>query len=345
MKRLLQGLFVFFGAIVVYLLSVGLLPGISAPVQALPRRRSQPQDGDDDHHENVEFSVDGTTVRAWFYAPSNTPTTVPCMVMAHGLAGVKAMGLDRYARRFQDVGFAVLVFDYRFWGESDGEPRHLAWIPHQLADWSAAVKYARSRPEVDAQRIALWGTSLSGGHVLTIAAADATIAAVIAQCPALDGTEATEEMVQRQGLGAINWGLILHAQRDLVRSWLGLSPHKVPIVGPVGSVALMPLQEAVDAFAELAPSDFVNEACARIAVRMDKYRPVLQADKVRCPVLLQICEHDPVTPPSIVEDANRRLGPRAEIVRYPIGHFDIYQGMNFEQAVAAQVKFLSRLIQ
>ncbi|MBI1296848.1 alpha/beta fold hydrolase [bacterium] len=287
--------------------------------------------------------VNGTRVRAWLYPLANGAAPAPCVVMAHGLGGVKAMGLDRYARRFHSAGFAVLVFDYRFWGESEGNPRHLAWIPHQLTDWADAVKYARSRPEVDSQRIILWGTSLSGGHVIATAAADPAIAAVIAQCPALDGHVALEEMMHRQGMGAINWGVIPHAQRDLVRSWLGLSAHKVPIVGPAGSIALMPLPEAVDAFAELAPSDFVNEVCARIAVRIDKYRPVQQANKIRCPVLLQICEHDPVTPPGVVEDANRRLGARAKIARYPIGHFDIYQGAHFEHAVADQVQFLSKI--
>ncbi|MCB0113825.1 MAG: alpha/beta hydrolase, partial [Caldilineaceae bacterium] len=166
LKRLLQGLFAVLAAGVVYLLAVGLLPGIEEPVYKLPRRRVQPQDDDDENREHVEFSVAGTPVRGWFYAPTNHAAPVSCVVMAHGLGGVMAMGLGRYARRFQAVGHAVLVFDYRGWGQSDGEPRHLAWIPHQLADWRAAVTYARSRAEVDAKRIVLWGTSLSGGHVL-----------------------------------------------------------------------------------------------------------------------------------------------------------------------------------
>ena len=82
----------------------------------------------------------------------------------------------------------------------------------------------------------------------------------------------------------------MHAQRDLVRSWLGLSPHKLPIVGQPGTVALMTTPDAYAAFAELAPAGFVNEACARIAVRGDKYRPITYASRVRCPVLLQICD-------------------------------------------------------
>ena len=82
---------------------------------------------------------------------------------------------------------------------------------------------------------------------------------------------------------------IMHAQRDLVRSWLGLSPHKIPLVGKPGTVAVLPDAEAWDCFVEMAPEGFVNEACARIVVRVDKYRPIEQAARVRCPVLLQAC--------------------------------------------------------
>ena len=83
------------------------------------------------------------------------------------------MGLERYAARFQAAGYAALVFDYRTWGDSEGEPRGLIWIPDQLADYAAAIQYARSRPEIDPARIALWGSSLSGGHVIVATAQDA----------------------------------------------------------------------------------------------------------------------------------------------------------------------------
>ncbi len=342
LKRFVQSLFLPIAAFAVYLLLVGVIPGIAAPKQNLPRRKTgrSVEADTDDLREDVEFDVDGTSVSAWFYPPSGSSRPFPCVVMAHGLGGTRRMGLARYARRFQAAGLAVLVFDYRFFGNSAGRPRHLIWIPHQLADWAAAVDYVRSRPEVDPKRIALWGTSLSGGHVITTAASDPTIACVVAQCPALDGHAAFEEVVRKQGMGAINWGLILHAQRDLVRSWLGLSAHKVPIVGCEGTIALMPMQEAVDAFSKLAPPDFANEACARIGVRLDKYRPVKQADDIHCPVLLQICKDDATTPPAVVEEASRRLGQHAQIIHYAIGHFDIYQGVHFEQALDDQSRFL-----
>ena len=136
--------------------------------------------------------------------------------------------------------------------------------------------------------------------------------------------------------------IIPHAQRDLVRSWLGLSPHKIPVVGKPGDVALMTTPEAMDAIQQMAPSDYVNEACARIAIRGDKYRPVKHASDVRCPTLLQICEKDDLTPICAVEETARILGDLAEVKRYPIGHFDIYTGEHFEASVADQTAFFQK---
>ena len=132
---------------------------------------------------DVSFQAKAIDVRGWLYLPEDRSTLVPCLVMAHGLGGVKAMGLEPYALRFQQAGFAVLVFDYRYQGESGGDPRGLIWIPYQLEDWAAAVKFARGIPGVDPTRIGLWGTSLSGGHVIVTAAGDGAIACISAQVP------------------------------------------------------------------------------------------------------------------------------------------------------------------
>ncbi len=249
------------------------------------------------------------------------------------------MGLAKYAARFQDAGFAVLAFDYRFWGDSGGEPRGLIWIPHQLEDYAAAVAYARSRQEIDPARIALWGTSFSGGHVIVTAAKDEQIACIVAQCPGLDGQEGAEMAFKQRGL---DLRIIPHAQRDLVRSWLGLSPHKIPVVGKPGDVALMTTADALDAFEHMVPPDYVNEACARIAIRGDKYRPVKHANRVKCPTLFQIGDKDDLIPLGAVEEAARVLGDLAEVRRYPIGHFDIYMGEHFETSVADQIAFLQK---
>jgi fermentation-respiration switch protein FrsA (DUF1100 family) len=332
------------GLLILELAIVALVPGFAVPKQRLERAQQMPKKVDAEPSlltKHLIFKFKPTSLSAWLYLPENLSAPVACIIMGHGFGGTKEMGLEPYAVRFQAAGLAVLVFDYRHLGQSDGEPRQLIWIPYQLEDWRAAINYARSLKEIDPTKIALWGTSMSGGHVIVTAAKDKNISCVSAQCPGLDGRASAKMAVKREGL---NLRLIMHAQRDLVRSWLGLSPHKIPIVGKPGSIACIVAPDACDGYGKLAPQNFINEACARIIIRGDKYRPVKHAKNVRCPVLLQICENDSITPKSAAQETEKQLGDFAETISYPIGHFDIYTGPNFEKSVSDQLDFFNRYL-
>ena len=123
---------------------------------------------------DIEFSSGGTACAAWLYRPQGAGPN-PCVVMAHGFSAVRDQRLDAYAERFREAGFAVLLFDYRHFGTSAGEPRQLLSIRRQLQDWEAAIVAARAQPDIDPARIALFGSSFSGGHVQTLAARDPAI--------------------------------------------------------------------------------------------------------------------------------------------------------------------------
>jgi uncharacterized protein len=331
------------GAFIIELLIAGLYPGVTVPKQPLSKTgpaRENKVNTSGLRHE-VNFQVKGTSVSGWLFLPEGQSAPVPCIVMANGFGGTMAMGLESYAARFREAGIAVLAFDYRYTGESGGSPRQLIWIPFQLEDYAAAVSYARSLKEIDPARIALWGTSLSGGHVIVTAARDNRIACISAQCPLLDGTAGYEQQLHKAGIKYM-FRMVGHAQRDLVRSWLGLSPYKIPLVGKPGTVALMADMDAWNTFSELAPDDFINEACARIGIRMDKYRPISQISRIRCPVLVQVCDYDISLPADVVKKAEKQLGQLSQVIHYPIGHFDIYLGDNFEQAVDDQRAFFMK---
>ncbi len=332
------------GLFLLELLIVALVPGLSVPKQPLKKKKQPIPEAEvkaSISRKDVNFKVNGTNVSAWLYLPENLSAPVPCIIMGNGAGGTKDIIMEPYALRFQEVGFAVLSFDYRHFGESDGEPRQLLWIPYQLEDYAAAINYVRSLKEINPAKIALWGTSASGGHVIAVAAKDNNIACVVAQCPGLDGRASAKMAFERLGIG-YGLRLIMHGQRDMVRSWLGLSPHKIPIVGKPGSIAMMNTSEVWDTFEKIAPDRFINEVCARITIRGDKYRPVKKAPKVRCPVLLQICDHDSFTPISAAEETEKKLGKYAEVKHYPIGHFDIYTGSHFEKSVSDQLDFFKK---
>lgn len=332
------------GLFVIELLMVALLPGFEVPPQILekaPEFLSEEPITSSPGRKDVRFFVNGTALSAWLYLPEQRPCPVPCIIMGHGLGGTKDAGLEPYAIRFQKAGFAVFVFDYRYFGESEGTPRHLIWIPSQLEDWSAALNYVRGLMEIDPARIALWGTSLSGGHVIVTAAHDSDVRCVSAQCPSMDGEAFALESFKQMGI-IRSLRMVMHGQRDLVRSWFGLSPHKVPIVGKTGTVALMNTPDAYDAFRRLMLEGYVNEACARIIIRGDKYRPIKYARHIQCPVLLQICDHDTLVSLTSLEETAKILGTLAEVKHYPIGHFDIYTGSGFEGSVQDQIGFFQK---
>src|SRR5262249_49356780 len=116
--------------------------------------------------QDVSFFSGGLECAAWFY-PVAGARPAPLVVMAHGLGGAPELRLEAYALRFRDAGIAAMIFDYRHYGASQGEPRELLSVRRQLEDFRAAIAFAKTLPGVDPARVAIWGSSFGGGHVLT----------------------------------------------------------------------------------------------------------------------------------------------------------------------------------
>lgn len=294
---------------------------------------------------DVEFSSQGITCRAWLYTPARpnaSPTS--CIVMAPGLGGTRDAGLEPYAHRFVDAGYFVLLFDYRHFGASDGEPRQLLSISRQLDDWAAAIAFARRQPGIDPRRIALWGTSLSGGHVLVAAVRDGQIAAVSAQCPLMDGLAGVLNLIAYAGLGMV-LRLAGKGLQDSIHALLGRPPVYVPIVAPPGQLAAMSSPDAEPGYRAIAPPDWRNEATARLALTIGLYRPIRYARRVPCPILIQVAAADSVAPIRAAIAAADKAGPRAELKIYSnTGHFDLYTGTGFERSCTDQLVFFERIL-
>jgi fermentation-respiration switch protein FrsA (DUF1100 family) len=265
----------------------------------------------------------------------------PCVVLGHGLGGTVDSGLLPFAERFAAAGIDALAFDYRHFGASDGEPRQVLSVPRQLEDYAAAIACARSLDGVDPERIVVWGSSYSGGHVVPAAVADGRVAAAISQVPSMDGRAAVLNLARYAGAGHLA-RLVLTGLRDLAVSQGGRPPVMIPLVGPPGSVGAMTSPDADPGYHAIAGSTWRNEVAARLALGTGLYRPGRQADRLPCPILIQIADHDAIAPPKAAQDAAWRATGRAEVRTYPIGHFDIYVGAPFEQAIADQLQFLRR---
>jgi uncharacterized protein len=260
--------------------------------------------------------------------------------MAHGFGATKDSGLLPFAEAMAGAGLDVLLFDYRCFGESSGEPRQFAWPPRHREDYRAAVEYARGLEGVDPDRIALWGTSWSGGHAVYVAAADPRIAAIITQTPDLDGIRTLREIGRYAGRLQqlqVTWAGL----RDAVRMVRGQEPLMIPTVGRPGELAGMSSEESEPGMRAIAGPTWRNEVTARAAFAEWTNRAITQMEKVRCPILVQIADRDSVAPPAATRAAAWRAKGQVEVREYPCAHFDIYVEWR-ERAIADQLHFLRR---
>jgi fermentation-respiration switch protein FrsA (DUF1100 family) len=271
---------------------------------------------------------------AWLYRPDGA---TGCVVMAHGLSAVRDQRLPAYAERFAQAGLAVLLFDYRYFGASGGEPRQLVDIGRQLEDWRTAIAYARRLDSI--RHVGLFGSSFAGGHVLQLAADDlGDVAAVVAQCPMTDGLLASLMTPPKTALK-----LGRAALQDQLGSLAGRRPKLIKAAGRPGELAVMSSPDTVPGFESITPPDstWVNAVAARIGLNIGLYRPGRHAARITCPLLVCLCEHDALVSVKATEKV-AQAAPQGELARFPVGHFEIYTGDWFERAVSRQAEFLAR---
>lgn len=290
----------------------------------------------------VFFDSGGVRCAADLHLPPEPSGPVPCVVMGHGGSGTKRLGLPAYAGKFAAGGLAVLVLDYRGFGASAGEPRQVIDVDAQRADYRAAVGYVRGLPEIDPGRVAVWGTSLSGGHVLAVAAEDPALAAVVAQVPMIDGMHRGRTLRQRLN-GAVlarTIGFTVAALRDARRARRGEPPYLVPVVAPPGRVAVFTEPEARATFEALGDeaTGWRNELAPRFVFALPRYVPGT-AERLSMPLLMCIADHDLEASARFAAGVAARA-PHADVRHYPLGHFDVYTGKAFERISAEQLAFL-----
>lgn len=287
--------------------------------------------------EDIRIPSDGEQLAAYVYRPETANRDVPCVVMAHGFSGTRDDGLPAYAEAFRAAGYAVVLFDYRHFGASSGQPRQLLDIKGQIADYRAVVRWTRQLDGVDPDRIVLWGTSFSGGHVLEVAATDPRIAAVIAQVSFTDGIPTLMRVPLKNVARLMVAGL-----RDQVAAWRGRPPRLVPAVGDPGTLAAITAPGAKAGLEALLPPEslWCNEVAARLMLRLSLYRPGLKASRLAMPLLVCVCDNDSITPAAPAVKA-AQCAPHGELRRYACTHFELYLD---PQVKADQVEFLQRAV-
>jgi uncharacterized protein len=297
--------------------------------------------------QTIGFDSHGSRCEATYLpAQSDELTTSrgrPCVVMAHGFGATRDAGLLPFAHRFAAAGSDVLVFDYRGFGTSEGSPRQDVNHRRHREDYHSAIAFARAQRSVDPARIAVWGSSYSGGHVIAVAAKDQAIRAVISQGAAMDGLAALVGVQRSAGTGTTA-ALVRVGLADLGRALRRRDPVHVPIVGDPGSAAVISAPGSVEGYQAIMGPTFRNEMCGRGVLRIAFNRPVTSAKRVTCPAFIVVAEHDNIAPVRSVYEVAKRIGPKAEVLSFPCGHFDIYVGEVFEKSVNEQTEFLRRVL-
>ncbi len=274
---------------------------------------------------DIEFDAEGVTLRGWFYRAEGASGRAPTVVMAHGFSAVKEMYLDSFAEVFAAAGINALVFDNRNFGASDGEPRLEIDPWQQVRDYRHAITYAGTLDEVDADRIAVWGSSYSGGHVLVVGAIDRRVKAVISQVPMVSGSANIGELVRAD----FRAGFREQFDADRAARYAGKAPAMVPVVAedPLAASAL-PTPDSWTWFTETgrtrAPS-WRNEVTLRTVEMLGEYEPVSYIGRISpTPLLMLVAREDHLTPAHLAIDAYEHAREPKRLVILPGGHFDAY---------------------
>jgi dienelactone hydrolase len=198
--------------------------------------------------KEIEFQSEGITCRGLFVRPNNNAKTAPLIILSHGLGGVYEMRLDAFARRFAEAGYAALTFDYRFFGRSDGHPRHWLVKEQQQQDIENAISFGRTLEGVDPKRIILWGTSLAGGHMIDVSSRRKDISATIIQGPFTDGIASALAISIPSVIQ-----VVLFAIADAFSRVIRRKPVLIPLAGTYGTPALMTNKDVVQSVLKLFP--------------------------------------------------------------------------------------------
>jgi acetyl esterase/lipase len=247
-------------------------------------------------HE-VEFQSEGTSVRAHLYLPEGGAGPHPVVVMAGGWCYVKELVQPEYARVFAAAGIAALVFDYRGFGASEGEPRQHIDPWAQIEDYKNAISWVETRAELDPARIAIWGISYSGGHVLVVGATDPRVRCILSNIPVVDGL-----LTMKQVHGSLAFRRLAAAVLEDRRKRLGGGGHgylPMSTDRPYEELSTWPFPEVKSAFLELqrstAPAHEHRNTIASVELLMSYDVRPYPRRILLAPTFMSVAEGDDIT--------------------------------------------------
>lgn len=288
--------------------------------------------------ERTGFYSSGVWCAATVHRPAgDSSTPKPAILMLHGWGGIQNALTVPFYEEFTRAGYVVMTFDYRGWGESAGLPRQTISARQRMQDADAALAFLKSRREVDAAKIVVWGSSFGGGHAVELAADHPELAGVIAQVPMLDGMAAVRAVPPLRLARFALSGLI-----DMMKPG---NPLYIPVVSEPGAFSSMDRDDANRAL-QLAEGSigrkYDNRVAARSLLTMGPYRPFKRLKDINIPTLLLGATEDTVAP--FVESAIRKVNnPHISLATVKANHFEPYFEPAFSEVIRKELDFLKSL--
>ena len=289
---------------------------------------------------------EGVTLRGWLYpaAPGTAPG--PGVVVAHGFSATKEMGLDRFAEAFAAVGITVLVYDHRGLGASDGEPRQVIDPYAQARGYRAALDWLTARPEVDPDRVGIWGSSFSGGVVLVTGAVDRRVRAVVANVPlaGFPGTDYSNAATNTAAFAALRDALDDPDGPGTAASAVEPAGPLAPVHAPGNELhVVMPQPESSDWFLRVGGpgSNWQNEVwLAGAPEGAPAFDPgVAVAHVAPTPLLMVVASDDTLAATDVALAAYERAGAPKQLELVEGHHFVDYDGASFVQVARVMTEF------
>ena len=289
--------------------------------------------------ENISFLSNGVLIKGWLFSPSGKGP-FPGVVMAHGWAAVKELFLPEYAELFVRHGFAVIVFDHRNFGKSEGHPRQEINPYEQIEGYRNAISYLETVPSVDKNRIGVWGTSYSGAHALLLGVLDPRVKCIVSQCPTISGSRNIKLRFPGDKLNE----LYRRLQEDRVNRMNGHAPSMVPFIPGLDLTSEGPAIDADKIVGNDAEKWFLtmvrwrlenwrNETTLKSLEYYEGYEPGDSVKSIRsAPVLMVLGNNDTFTPTEDAISAFESIKVPKKLVMVDGGHFDLYGPLRAEIA-------------
>ena len=299
-------------------------------------------------YTNVEFPSEGVNLRGRYYLPKNKNTKPAIVIMGHGFsATITGMTADKYAESFYNAGFAVLLYDHKSFGESEGDPRHEInpWV--QARGYIDAIEFIMKLPEIDTTKIAIWGDSYSASMSIMVGSIDKRVKAIALQVPGC-GSDRPPPDPDGSKFEAIK-DTLLHADLSSRESVVG--PILVVSPDQIGNLSALKTITAFRWFIEYGgrfETKWENQITDVNPKPSIPYHPGLCASHIDVPLLMVISPDDEIT--GAEAEISRLVynlvqGPK-EWFEIEGGHFGLlyYPSPIFDQASKAEINFLKKYL-